>query len=88
VNNAEGSMRTTLLLVPLLFAATAAFAAPDVKTACMADYLALCPSVAPGGGRVVACMKEHRNQVSAGCKLAVLQHIVEKRGMGSGEEIP
>jgi hypothetical protein len=88
VNNAEGSMRTTLLLVPLLLAATAAFAAPDVKTACMADYLALCPSVAPGGGRVVACMKEHRAKVSAACKLAVLQHIAEKRGLGTGEEIP
>jgi hypothetical protein len=81
-------MRTTLLLIPLLLAAAAAFAAPDVKTACMADYLALCPSVPPGGGRVVACMKEHRNQVSAGCKLAVLQHIAEKRGMGPAEEIP
>jgi hypothetical protein len=88
VNNAEGSMRTTLLLVPLLLAAPAAFAAPDVKTACMADYLALCPSVAPGGGRVVACMKEHRAKVSAACKLAVLQHIAEKRGLGTGEEIP
>jgi len=84
----ESSMRTTPLLIPLLFTATATLAAPDVKSACMADYLALCPSVAPGGGRVVACMKEHRAKVSAACKLAVLQHIAEKRGMGSGEEIP
>jgi len=89
VNDApESPMRATLLLIPLLFAATRAFAAPDVKAACMADYLALCGSVPPGGGRVVACMKEHRAQVSVRCKLAVLQRIAEKRGVGVGEEIP
>jgi hypothetical protein len=37
---------------------------------------------------VVACMKEHREQVSAGCKLAVLQHIAEKRGSGSADSSP
>jgi hypothetical protein len=81
-------MRPALLSVPLLFAATAAAAAHDVQTACMADYLALCGSVAPGGGRVVACMKEHRAQVSMACKVAVLRHIAEKRGLISAEENP
>jgi hypothetical protein len=77
-----------LLLLPLLFAATAASAAADVKAACMADYLALCASVEPGGGRVVACMKAHRAQVSTACKVAVLRHIVEKRGVTSAEDNP
>jgi hypothetical protein len=54
----------------------------------MADYLALCGSVQPGGGRVVACMKAHRAQVSMGCKVAVLQHIAEKRGLISTEDTP
>jgi len=81
-------MRPTLLLLPLLFTATAAFATTDVKTACMADYLALCASVPPGGGRVVACMKEHRAKVSTGCKVAVLRHIAEKRGLISAEDNP
>jgi hypothetical protein len=80
-------MRPALLLL-LVFVATAASAAPDVKTACMADYLALCASVPPGRGRVVACMKEHRAQVSVACKVAVLRHIAEKRGLTSTEDNP
>ena len=75
----------TLLLTALFTAATAA---PDVKTACMADYLALCGSVPPGGGQVVACMKAHRAQVSIACKVAVLRHIAEKRGLISAEDNP
>jgi hypothetical protein len=54
----------------------------------MADYLALCGSVPPGGGRVVACMKEHRAQVSMACKVAVLRHIAEKRGLISAQDNP
>lgn len=81
-------MRPAFLLLPVVFVATAARAAPDVKAACMADYLALCGSVPPGGGRVVACMKEHRAQVSTGCKVAVLRHIAEKRGLISAEDNP
>ena len=81
-------MRPAFLLLPLLCAATAAHAAADVKTACMADYLALCGSVPPGGGQVVACMKAHRAQVSTPCKVAVLRHIAEKRGLISAEDNP
>ena len=81
-------MRPPLLLLPLLFVATPAPAAPDVKAACMADYLALCGSVPPGGGQVVACMKAHRAQVSMACKVAVLRHIAEKRGVISAEDTP
>ena len=54
----------------------------------MADYLALCGSVPPGGGQVVACMKAHRAQVSVACKVAVLRHIAEKRGVISAEDNP
>jgi Cysteine rich repeat len=81
-------MRRALLLLPLVFVATAVSAAHDVQTACMADYLALCGSVPPGGGRVVACMKEHRAQVSMACKVAVLRHIAEKRGLISAQDNP
>ncbi|MBV8850315.1 MAG: hypothetical protein JOZ16_12105 [Methylobacteriaceae bacterium] len=80
-------MRSAFLMLPLLLIATAAPAA-DVKDACMADYLALCGSVPPGGGRVVACMKEHRRQVSMGCKVAVLRHMAEKKGLISAEDNP
>lgn len=79
-------MRPALLLLPLLLFATAAPAAADVKAACMADFLATLRP--PGGGRVVACMKAHRAQISTVCKVAVLRHIVEKRGLISAEETP
>jgi hypothetical protein len=52
----------------------------------MADHLATLRP--PGGGRVVACMKAHRAQISTVCKVAVLRHIVEKRGLISAEETP
>jgi hypothetical protein len=87
-DTAKKIMRPAFLLLPLVFIAPAASAAPDVKAACMADYLALCASVPLGGGRVVACMKEHRAQVSTACKVAVLQHIAEKRGLISAEDTP
>ena len=78
----------SLLLLPFAFITTIPSAAGDVKSACMGDYLALCASVPPGGGRVVACMKEHRAQISMACKVAVLQHIAQKRGFISAEDNP
>jgi CelD/BcsL family acetyltransferase involved in cellulose biosynthesis len=81
-------MRITIFLLPLVFGATAALAAADVRSACMADYMALCASVSPGGGRVVACMKEHREQVSTACKVAVLQHIAQRKASPGLEDNP
>jgi hypothetical protein len=34
---------------------------------CKADVQRICPGVAPGGGRLVRCLKEHKNEVSIGC---------------------
>jgi hypothetical protein len=81
-------MRPAFLLLTFVFITTSPSAIADVKTACMADYLALCASVPPGGGRIVACMKEHRAQVSIACKVAVLQHIAQKRGFAAVEDNP
>jgi len=38
---------------------------------CKADAERLCPGVPPGGGRLVACLKEHKMDVSVGCAKAV-----------------
>jgi hypothetical protein len=43
----------------------------EVRAACQADAQKLCASVQPGGGRIVACLKEHKEQVSDGCKQAI-----------------
>ena len=51
---------------------------PAVEAACNADYKKLCNNVVPGGGRIIACMKEKDSQLSAGCRTA-LQDEEKKR---------
>ena len=41
------------------------------RTACETDVQKLCTGVQPGGGRILACLKQHKDQVSDGCKQAV-----------------
>ncbi len=35
---------------------------------CVDDAKRLCPDVKPGQGRVAACLKQHKDELSAGCK--------------------
>ena len=44
---------------------------PDQRGACGADYQKYCTGTQPGGGRVVACLNGHRDQLSAACKKAI-----------------
>jgi hypothetical protein len=41
------------------------------RAACEADVQKLCNGVQPGGGRILACLKQHKDEVSVGCKQAV-----------------
>jgi len=34
---------------------------------CKQDIARLCHGVAPGGGRILGCLKQHENEVSIGC---------------------
>ena len=43
----------------------------DPRGACKADYDKFCAGIAPGGGRVVACLSEKHDQLSATCKAAL-----------------
>ncbi len=62
----------TLLLV--ICAATAAPSAlaqdslAAIRAACAADAQKFCAAVQPGGGRIVACLKEHKDSLSDRCK--------------------
>ena len=58
------------LLIGLL--ATAAMAGQG-KGACANDVAALCKGVQPGGGRLMACLKEHEGAVSGACR----EHLVQ-----------
>ena len=46
---------------------------------CKADAERICPGIAPGGGKLAACLKEHENDVSIGCAKA-LKAIKAKMG--------
>jgi hypothetical protein len=45
----------------------------EARAACATDIQALCAGVQPGGGRILACLKEHQDKVSDGCKQAVVK---------------
>ena len=43
----------------------------DSRGACRADYDKFCAGIAPGGGKIVACLNAKRDQLSATCKAAL-----------------
>ena len=38
---------------------------------CRPDVERLCPGVQPGGGRIKACLMQHKNEISVGCAKAL-----------------
>ena len=63
------------------FAGSSAFAQAQAEAMkyCKADVARLCPGVQMGGGRIIACLKEHKMEVSVGCAKAI-QAIKGKMG--------
>ena len=41
------------------------------RTACTPDVLRLCSAALPDAGRIVACMRTNKAQVSAGCRAVI-----------------
>jgi Cysteine rich repeat len=79
-------MKSSLLIFALCLVATAQSALADqppatpspdaineARAACNTDIQTLCAGVQPGGGRILACLKEHKDKVSDGCKKAVVK---------------
>ena len=58
-----------LLSLALFFlpGATLTAKAANPLAYCKEDAARICPGIAPGGGKLVGCLKEHENEVSIGC---------------------
>jgi hypothetical protein len=44
-----------------------------LHAACDADIQKLCPGIQPGGGRILACLKQNKDAVSDACKQAIVK---------------
>lgn len=51
----------------------------EVKEACHDDLEKFCSTVKAGGGRIMKCMKEHKEELSQGCKAEVEQMKEERK---------
>ncbi len=49
------------------------------RGACRQDVRQLCGDAAPGQGRIVRCLAEHRGQISESCRTAMLQRRMERQ---------
>ena len=58
-----------VVAVALSGLASAQSSAP--RGACKADYDKFCAGIAPGGGKIIACLEAKRDQLSASCKTAL-----------------
>jgi hypothetical protein len=61
--------------------------ARPVAIGCKRDIQTFCSEVAPGGGRVVACLKTHRDQLSNDCRAAFRTARLERQ-QAAGEVPP
>lgn len=64
-------MTRTILIVALLGLSGAAYAqelTAEQRSACMGDYEKFCKGVAPGGGRVIACLSKSSDKLTPECK--------------------
>jgi hypothetical protein len=55
----------------------------EARAACETDVQNLCAGVPSGGGRIIACLKQHQNEVSGGCKSAIAKALQDTTGADS-----
>jgi hypothetical protein len=53
-----------------------------VRDACAKDMQTYCNGVQPGGGRIMACFKEHQDKISPACKTALGQAMAARKASG------
>ena len=61
----------------------------DGQAACASDVQKLCAGIPSGGGRIIACLKQHQAEVSDGCKQAIVKAMRNPgQDTGSGSAAP
>lgn len=53
----------------------------EVKAACKGDVETLCAGVEPGKGRIIQCMKDNKEKLSAGCKAELDEKKAKRKEM-------
>lgn len=64
-------LRTILAATTLLCISQTASAqelTAEQRNACMGDYERYCKGVAPGGGRIIACLAKENDKLTPACK--------------------
>ena len=74
---AAGSFAAAAALIALAGIAQAQSQA--TQDACMGDYQKLCSSTIPGGGRIGKCLVAHKDQLTDGCKAALLAEAAKQK---------
>jgi len=67
-------LRTILMSAALLCASQAACAqelTAEQRSACMGDYEKYCKGVAPGGGRIIACLAKEGEKITPACRIVL-----------------
>ncbi|HEV2157285.1 cysteine rich repeat-containing protein [Bradyrhizobium sp.] len=64
-------MSFAAIVVAVAFSGVASAQSSDPRGACKADYDKFCAGIAPGGGKIIACLDAKRDQLSATCKAAL-----------------
>ena len=64
-------MRYAMLIATLLCVSGSAYSqdlTAEQRSACMGDYEKFCKGVAPGGGRIIACLSKSSDKLTPECK--------------------
>lgn len=81
-------MKRLLILCAATLLSTAALADDgNARPAgpCKTDVEKLCPGVQPGGGRIAACLRDHKEQVSDACKAKIQSRRGHRRPAGAAD---
>ncbi|MGD9542343.1 MAG: cysteine rich repeat-containing protein [Methylocystis sp.] len=66
-------MLAVVALGALAMAPAARAGDKEVLTYCMEDVQRLCAGVQPGGGRILKCLKAHKEGMSVGCAQGLMK---------------